>query len=185
MLKIFIVFLGICVCSAEKCDWSNKLTFGDIFDPMSGLECVSRGEWPTHSRAPCDIDDTGFGGIEKVVTNNCLSTANGLQVICQSRIFWNNSFYITRLQVVKETLKCSCNEENNIEDCKWTVDLVFKPYQHDFSTLGKLLYTFGFLLGVYIITSIGVGGFFGGFLGAIFGNGFDDNRVTEGYGVGE
>ena len=79
----------------------------------------------------------------------------------------------------------STNEENNIEDCKWTVDLEFKPFQHDFSILGKLLYTLGFWCGVYIITSIGISGFFGGFLGAIFGNGFDDNRVTEGYGISE
>ena len=148
---IYVYLLLFSVSSAfgqKSCNWREQSTFSDIFTPENQnmrLECVSVGEWPSHSRAPCDIDDKGFGGMIHALIHNCQYSMDGNNMVCQSKITWD-PIYINKFVIHNETLICNCEDHKSPTDCKWIVRIEFKLMQRDLTMLEKI-----FLITIIVI----------------------------------
>ncbi len=157
-MRLIYVYLLLTTLSGvfgqKSCNWREQSTFSDIFTPENEnkrLECVSVGEWPSHSRAPCDIDDEGFGGMKHALIHNCQNSMDGNDIICQSKIIWDSN-YINKFVIHNESLVCNCEDHKNPTNCKWVVRIEFKFLQRDRTMFENslLILLFGIIIGILV-----------------------------------
>ena len=107
------------------------------------LECISTGQWPDHSRSPCEIDSMGKAGLRKIVVTNCAKDESQ-DITCD----WQDNewlyAYMKRVNIIDSKIMCDYEDNDKTkahipESCKWVYKASFKPYEADLSPLENVL----------------------------------------------
>jgi hypothetical protein len=107
------------------------------------LECISTGQWPDHSRSPCEVDPEGKAGLRKIVVTNCAKDESQ-DITCD----WEDNewlhAYMKRVNIIDSKILCDYEDNDKTKayipgSCKWVYKASFKPYEADLSPLENIL----------------------------------------------
>lgn len=189
MLRFFTLCLAFyIVYGTDTCNWENSKSFSEVFEGNK-IKCKSTGWWPEHSRPPCDINDNGLGGVFRVLATDCHpKLENRSKIMCKSQINWHSKKEATRIDIIKETLDCKCQDNIIISNsCTWNLDMQFKLGKHDSPEMGVfgimcfLILTILFILPICSLDGFGPGLLLGICLGG--DDDYDGEYTSYGYGT--
>ena len=152
-MKYFLLFslwISTCLCDfqSHNCVWDSKEAFNVKFDTQN-IECISRGTWPQHSKAPCMIDEMGLGGFRDIYGSECRPMLNKQdKLMCKFNAEGWKTGVGSRLNMIKAHFPCFCDENGKNPECKMIVEVEFNSGQHDYSISE---YIFSIIIAIIIV----------------------------------
>ena len=100
-----------------SCDWATIVErFNDKFpsqtDKNNDIICVNHGEWPEHSRPPCDVGINPNADIKQVYAYNCHRSLKENKLFCSTKVEVYHPSIKNRLEYVENKLVCSCDNKD-------------------------------------------------------------------------
>ena len=145
---------GSCVIRKAKqhssCDWTTVVErFNNKFPSQTyknhEIICVNHGEWPEHSRPPCEVGINPNADIKQVYAYNCHRSLKKNKLLCSTKVEVYHSSIKDRLEYVENKLVCSCDNKDQgkllSETCKWKIGVKFKPGGEDYSKIETFVVT--------------------------------------------
>jgi len=141
------------------------------------LECINTGNYPAHSRAPCDIGLNRKAGLNKVMVTNCEKSFDGSHECDWRDDDWKEE-HQKRVNINAKVV-CDYDKTEDIVpgSCNFVYNAEFKRGQEDMHPITIFIIIL-LVLFLFIMTNCGNdsynGGFWGGYIGASLGSNCDD-----------